>query len=61
MYAIGTHSPPLVMIAIEPNLGKVLKIDIISDLIGRQMAMVINNRHVFGVLMVQLLRRFILQ
>lgn len=59
--AIGSHGPPLVMIAVQPDLGQVVERQITGNLIGRQMTMVVDDRHRFGKLVVELLGRFRLQ
>jgi hypothetical protein len=49
------------MIAFEPDLGQVLELPVGSYVVRRQMTMVVNDRQVFGVLVVQPLGRRSLQ
>ncbi len=51
VHAVGAHSAPFVMIACQPNFSKVFELLILTYLLGGKMAVVINDRHVFGVLM----------
>ena len=48
----GAHCPPFVMVAIQPDLCDVFKLVIVSDLIRRQVIMVINDRQILRVFVV---------
>src|SRR5262245_58481567 len=52
-HAIGTHRPPFVMIALEPDFKKIIEGTILGDVLWRQVAMIIEDRLVFRVGMVQ--------
>ena len=49
-----THRPPLVVVSVKPRLRKVLEPVVFGDLPRRQMTMVVDDRHVPRVLVVQL-------
>ena len=53
--AIGAHGPPFVMVAFEPNLAKALKVAILCNHLGREVAVEINDGQLAGVLMVETL------
>ena len=61
LHAVGAHRAPLVMVAVEPGLGEVLELLIFGDLLRRQVTMVVDNRHVARVLVVQRDRSIVLQ
>ena len=54
--AVGPHGAPLVVVALQPDLEKVLKTAVFGHFAGRQMAMVVQNRLPLGVFVVQPLR-----
>ena len=47
------------MVALEPDLEQVTELAVPSDVLGRQMAVVIEDRLVLGVLVVEALRVFV--
>ena len=51
--SVGTHQPPFIMVAAEPKLGDILKTAVFPDFLGIDMTVIINNRHIFGVFMIQ--------
>ena len=51
--AAGTHDAPLVVVAAQPGVGDVVHADIIKDLLGIQMAVVVEDGHFLGVLVVE--------
>ena len=57
---VGAHGPPFVMIAVEPDLGQILKIPVAGNLRYRQVAVIVNDRLIFGVFVVKYFRRFVL-
>jgi hypothetical protein len=52
-HAVGAHRPPLVMVAVKPSLREVFELVILGDLLRRQVAVVVDDRHVPSVLVVQ--------
>src|SRR5262249_12278114 len=57
----GPHCPPLVVIAIEPNLSEVRKAMILGNLLRRQVAMVVDDRKIAREAMIKLDRAVVLQ
>ena len=64
-HTIGTHHAPLIMIAevaavrvaaAQPHLSDVLKAAVLVDLTGRDVAVVVADRHIRSVVVVQMLR-----
>jgi hypothetical protein len=49
------------MVPFEPDIGKIGELFITGYFIRRKMAMVVNDREIFGILVVQSLRCFSLQ
>src|SRR5581483_4489511 len=43
-HAVGPHPPPLVMVPRQPHFVQVLELPVLRQFIGRQMAVIINNR-----------------
>ena len=56
--AVGTHQAPLVVVAAQPNLGDVFKTLVVPDLLGRNVAVVVNDGHTLGKVVEQLLAGF---
>jgi hypothetical protein len=56
--AAGAHRAPFVMIPVKPDLGDVTVTLILCDLLGREMAVIVDNGLIFGVLMEQAPRSF---
>src|SRR5262245_9359178 len=52
-HAVGTHRPPFVMVAFKPNFRQIFELAVLSDISGRQMTMVVQNRLRLGKLVVQ--------
>ena len=50
----GTHRAPLVVIAVEPDLRKVLEATVRGDLLRGKVGMIVDDRQVAGVLVIQL-------
>ena len=59
--SIGSHSPPFIMIAIQPDLCQVFKFSVRSDIFRREMTMVIDDGHFSRMVMIQLFSSFIFQ
>ena len=55
IHTVRTHLSPFVMISAQPYLGNIFKTDIFCNLFRIDMAMVIQNRHCFCKIMIQLL------
>ena len=53
--AVGAHQAPLVVVAAQPNLGDVLETLVLPDLLGRNVAMVVNDGHALGKVVEQFL------
>ena len=51
--AEGAHHPPLVVVAAEPHLGEVGEAVVVGDLLGRKMAVIVEDRHCARVVEVQ--------
>jgi hypothetical protein len=49
------------MVPIEPGLGQVLKTGIFGDKLRRKMIVVVNDGHVFGIPVIEILRGLIIQ
>jgi hypothetical protein len=45
---IGPHGAPFVVIALQPDFGKVVELPVSGDVLGREMAMIVENRLTFG-------------
>ena len=58
---VGAHGPPLVMVAFQPRFGQVVEAPVLGDLLGRQMAVVIEDRLFGRKAAVQPLGRFVAQ
>ena len=59
--AVGTHCPPFVVVAREPNLRNIVELPIFSNLLRNQMRMIIDNRLIFCEVVIEFLRCFRLQ
>ncbi|MBA7589109.1 hypothetical protein ES708_31184 [subsurface metagenome] len=44
-HTIGSHCPPFVVVAVKPNLGQILELMVVGDLLSRQVAVIIVDRH----------------
>ncbi len=53
IHPVGAHSPPLVVIPSQPDLGNVREVRVLGYLPGDEVAVVIKDGHVRGVLVVQ--------
>jgi len=51
---VAAHRTPLVVVALEPDLGEVAETPILGDHVGRQMAVVVDDRLRRGVLVIEL-------
>jgi len=56
-HAIRAHRPPFVMVALEPNLEEIPKLPILGDILGRKVAVVIEDRLGLRKLVVKAARR----
>ena len=56
IHAVGAHLTPLIVIAAQPNLCDIVELAVLINLLGIDMAVVIQNRHGLCVLVVQRLR-----
>ena len=53
--AVGAHQAPLVVVAAQPDLGDVLEALVVPDLLGRDVAVVVDDGHALGKVVEQLL------
>ena len=53
--AVCTHQAPLVVVTAQPNLGDVLKTLVVPNLLGRNVAVVVDDGHALGKVVEQLL------
>ena len=55
---VGAHGTPFIMVAVmpvhQPELGDVAELDVLGNLLRHQMAMVIDDGHVLGMLVIKL-------
>ncbi len=58
---VSTHSAPFVVIAFQPDVIQVVKTVVVRDLLRRQMAVVIEDWLIFGVIMIQTAGKFGIQ
>ena len=56
--AVGAHGAPFVMVAFQPDFKKVFELAVGGDVARRNVAMVVKNRLVLGVLVVKFAGRF---
>ena len=61
VHAVGAHGPPLVMVAVEPDLRGVFKHAVLGYLAGRQVVVVVQDGHLLGIAVVECFGRFGLQ
>ena len=68
--AVGAHDSPLVVVAeiaavvvpaAQPDLGDVVVAAVLIDLFGRNMAVVVDDRHIFGICMKETFGRLVIQ
>ena len=52
-YAVGAHRAPLVVIAFQPDVIQIFEAIILGNLLRRQVAVIVENRLVFRVIVVQ--------
>ena len=55
-HTVGADLTPLIMVAAQPYLGDVVKLPVLVDLLGVDMAVVIHDRHLLRIVVVQLFR-----
>ena len=58
LYAAGAHETPFIMVAAQPDLSDILKLTILSDFPGVNVAVVVKYRCVLCIVVEQLLRCF---
>ena len=56
-YAPRTFCAPFVMVAAEPQLREIIEFFVFVDFLGTQMVVIVDNRHLFHMLVIQLFRR----
>ena len=55
-HSIGPHGTPFVVVAFQPDFEQILKAAVGSHVLGRQMAMIVEDGLIFRVLMIKPLR-----
>jgi hypothetical protein len=60
-HAVRAHCTPFVMIAFQPNLGKVIELPVLGDVSRRQVAMIIKNGFFFREVVIETFRSASLQ
>ena len=53
LYARGTHQPPLIVVAAQPNLRNIIKLPVLPDFLGIDVAVIIHYRHLLRVIVVE--------
>ncbi len=61
VHAVGPHRPPLVVVAAQPDLGQVGELVVLGDEPRVQVAVIIDNRLLLGVFMIERAGRLALQ
>ena len=61
VHAVGEHHAPLVVVAAEHELADVGELVVLRDLCRRNVAVIVVDRHLFRVLVIQLLGHIIFQ
>ena len=56
-YAIGAHRPPFVVIAFQPGVEEISELAIASELLRRQVVVIIEDRFALGVSVIEVARR----
>jgi len=59
--SVGSHGTPFIMVTFEPDLSQVVEFVIFGNVFGVQVAVIINNRQIFGVLVEKLFGYFVFQ
>ena len=57
-HAVGTHGTPLVVVAFKPDFEKVLELPVRRNVLWWQMAVIVEDRLVLGIAVVQPLGMF---
>jgi hypothetical protein len=57
-HPVGTHGPPLVMVALKPDVKEVRKSPVLGKNLRRQVAVIIKDRPPASILLVQISGRF---
>ena len=61
VHAVGEHHAPLVVVAAEHELADVGELVVLRNLCRRDVAVIVEDRHVLRILMIQLLRHVIFE
>ena len=61
VYAVGTHGAPLVVVASEPDFGQRTELVVVGHHLGDEVAVVVDNRHLGRMFVVERLCSFGLQ
>ncbi|MNV59154.1 hypothetical protein D3C71_1515640 [compost metagenome] len=54
LYTICPHHSPFVMVAIKPSFGNIVERLVLINLLRTEVAMIVDNRHIFRMIMKQL-------
>ena len=58
LHTAGTHGTPPVMIALQPQLCQIAELPVLSDILRRNVIVIVKDRLLYGILMIQYLSRF---
>ena len=61
VYTVGTHSPPLVVVAFEPHFGEVFEDVVVGHILGDEVAVLVDDGHLGCVFVIEPLGGFGLQ
>ena len=61
VHAVGAHGAPLVVVAAQPDFGQRAELVVVGHHLGDEVAVVVDNRHLGRMFVVELLRSFGLQ
>ena len=56
--AVGTHLTPFVVVASQPYLSDILKFAVLTDFLGINMAVIVQDRHGLSIVVIKLLSHF---
>ena len=51
--AVGAHGPPFVVVAFQPDLEQIAELPVVRHVLGRQVAMIVQNGFVLGEFMIE--------
>lgn len=57
-HTVGAHRTPFIVVTLQPDVIQVFETVIFGNLLRRQVAVVVENRLVFGIVMIQTASKF---